>query len=583
MCLNAKIIFLSRNYKNMPSGRGYRRRRRLTKLTTYKPRAMNLQFSGGPVTGSRFQQAAAAYEVAKGAYQLGNATYGQLKYAHGKLKAAMGAKPKVKKLKQTKALTRKDFSNLNKKKKNNKNRHNNLKKTGTQPVNKGKGMKGKYKSRLTGVTVTHPTLPKWKIERKKKYKEGIVYQTVFLSRSNRLSGGANQLASSRYPLRLPETINTDTTQTCIFTPFCSHYSGVHTTFFQHVNPAGTGLIHATHADHRLDVVQQRADIRRHSLPSSVENTKAGVILYNKDDVPASTTQLTQNTDNALIYIDQYFRKIKLDLVFTSCRNFDTLVSVSVIRRIQPGNKYSLTTAEIQDFCNDIDNRGMEYTDFKQEYHTTFILRKLKERNPPPTRSLNHTIVCDWLQTNCFKDVNTSDIMSDANTTLLGQGIVKNNLQPAENEMAGNTFILIKYKKVRSPQVFTYEKVIEYSRTAEAQGWGVPSASVQLPALSEETIDISAHVGVDNSDGTEVNDGKPFENDTQNETKACCYVHGKIIYEWGFREDSENINSVMSTDETSTDFNKPLSLNIDPTLIGNNNHGLYTQSQDHENN
>lgn len=566
----------------MPRGRYYGRRRRLTKLTKYKPGSI-AKYNPGAIAagGSRIQQLANAYEVAKGAYQVGKATYSQMRYAHGKLKKAMNrplAAGNVKKLTQTKALSRKDY-----KKKMSKNRHNNLKKTGTQPVNKGKGMKGKYKSRLTGVTVTHPNLPKWKIERRKKYLKGTVYQTVFLSRSNRLSGGANQLATSRYPLKLPESIFQDTTMTCIWQPFSSAYSGVHTTFFRHVNPAGTGLIHATNSDHRLDVVQQRADIRRHNLPSTVENTNASVIVYENDTISAATTQLTQNTDNALIYIDQYLKKIKCDIVLTSCRNFDMLVSLSVIRRIQPAEKYNLTDDEIKDFCNDIDNRGMEYTNFKQEYHTTVLLPKIKEGQAPPTRSINHTILCNWLQTNCFKDVNTSDIMDDAGTTLLGQGIVKNHLQPADSELSGDTFILIKYKKVRSPQVFTYEKVIDYSRNAEGTGWGVPTASVKLPALSEEGIDIPAHGGVDNSDGTIQTTPNPFSTDFANERNACIYLHGKFTYEWGFREETENINSVMSSDSTSADFNKPQSLNICPTLINNANHGLYTQSADHENN
>lgn len=563
----------------MPSGRGYQRRRRLTKLTKYTPGTVSKYNPGAMVaSGGRLQQLANAYEVAKGAYQVGKATYGQMKYAHTKLKKAMGAQPKTTKLKQTKALTRKDY-----KKKMSKNRHNNLKKTGTQPVNKGKGMKGKYKSRLTGVTVTHPNLPQWKKERKKKYLKGTVYQTVFLSRSNRLTGGSNQLNTSRYPLLLPESSTAETTQTCIWSPFASAYSGVHTTFFRHVNAAGNALIHATGNTHRMDVVQQRADIRRHNLPSSVENTNASVIIYQNDVISSNTTQLTTNTDNALIYLDQYLKKIKCDIIFTSCRNFDVLVSLSVIRRIQPGPKYTLSADEIKDFCNDIDNRGMEYTDFKQEYHTTVLLPKIQMNQPPPTRSINHTIVCDWLQTNCFKDANTSEIMNDASTTLLGQGIVKNHLQPADSDMAGNTWILIKYKKVRSPQVFTYEKVIDYSRQVEGTGWGVPTASVQLPALSETTIDIPSHTGVDNSDGTEQKSGSPFATDFANEQKAAVYLHGKFTYEWGYREESENINSVMSTDPTSIDYNKPLSLHIDPTLIGNNNYGLYTESADHEHN
>lgn len=567
----------------MPRDRKYYntgpRRRRLTKMTKYTPRTVATYSPGAMVaSGSRIQQAAAAYEIAKGAYQVGSATYSQMKYAHSKLKAAMGAKPKVTKLKQTKAVTRKNY-----KKKTSKSRHNQLKKTGSQPVNKGKGMKGKYKSRLVGVTVTHPKLPKWKVERRKRYLKGTLYQTVFLSRSNRLVNGANQLNTSRYPLRLPETYSDTSTQSCIFTPFPSAYSGVHTTFFQHVNNAGTGLIHATNADHRLDVVQQRADVRRHNLPSSVENTNASAIVYNNDVISANTTQLTTNTDNALVYIDQYLKKIKLDLVFTSCRNYDCLLSVSVIRRIQPGSKFTLTADEIKDFTNDVDNRGMEYTDFKQEYHTTFIMPKIRENKPPPTKSLNHTIKCDFLQTNCFKDVNTSDILDAAGTSLLGQGVTKNNLQPADSEMAGNVWIVIKYKKIRAPQVFSYEKVIDYSRQVEGTGWGLPTASVRLPAVSESTIDIPAHNGVDNSDGSQVNDGNPFATDFSNEQRCAVYCHGKLSYEFGYRDECENINSVMSSDPASADFNKPLSLNIDPTLIGNNNFGLYTQSADHQNN
>lgn len=66
-----------------------------------------------------------------------------------------------------------------------------------------------------------------------------------------------------------------------------------------------------------------------------------------------------------------------------------------------------------------------------------------------------------------------------------------------------------------------------------------------------------------------------------ESKASAYVHGTISYRWGCNQQTEGIPSIMSSDATSADYKKTQSLNIDPTIMGDNGFGLYTQSPSHE--
>ena len=108
----------------------------------------------------------------------------------------------------------------------------------------------------------------------------MVWQTVLLSRSNRLAGSNNTLQTTRYPLKMPECLDSEKTMSVIFTPFCSHFSGTHTSFYRKVNSAGNALDHDT--TNRLDVIQRKADTGRLQVKENTQvggNTEALTPLY----------------------------------------------------------------------------------------------------------------------------------------------------------------------------------------------------------------------------------------------------------------------------------------------------------------
>lgn len=521
--------------------------------------------------------AATAYQAAQTAHQ-----YYQTASKYYKSMTGGGSRP-TKKLKQTTLVKRGDA----KRKSTSADRHNKLKDARpSNPEPRGKG----YNKAKVGITYTHPQskIPAWKRKRLREYNKGNVYQTVLVSRTNRQLNSSNQLVTSRYPILLPECKNDELTQSVIFTPFCSHYSGIHTTYFRHVNAAGVDLVHGTDAKYRMDVIQNKADVRRHNLPSAVEGTHGSEIIYEQEGVANGTTQNATNRDNVFSYFDQLVKKNTIDLVFTSCRAFDVHVSVSMVRQIVPDTPFSLTDSDTQQLCNDLNYKGIDYDRWRVEWCTDFILPALK-KGKVPTKSVNHTIVSNFLQTNAFNEDTVSQALDEAGETLLGTGLQTGNQDTADGAMSGNYYIIIKYQKVRKPQSFEYFKITDYSRQVEGTGWGLPSGGVSMPVISEESIDIQVQGGVDNSDGTTVNDGTPFSTNQGDERRACCYVHGKIKTQWGFRTEEESIPAVMSDTKTSNDYNKPQSLNICPTVFdptdsssGNNTYGLYEQSPDHEN-
>lgn len=461
-----------------------------------------------------------------------------------------------------------------------KRRHEKLKLPQSRPLVKGKG----FNQTATGVIITHPNskVPKWKMQRLNKYKN-MVYQTVLLSRSNRLSGSNNTLQTTRYPLKMPECIDGEKTMSVIFTPFCSHYSGVHTTFYRKVAPAGNAITHDT--DNRLDVIQHKADSGRFNLNKNINvagNTEALIPTYegptHSDDVQAATNFTAITT-----YKDQLVRHIGIDLVFIASRAFPVEVSVSVVRAIKPQDPYTLTTGETQELCNGVGNHGMDWSTWRTEFFHRFTLKGLEINKKPPHYSIKKILKTNFLQTNTFNENTTAQDMSQAATTQLGSNIHSHMQEVADGNMSGNFYILIKYRKVQEPQQFTYKQTIEADSDSTSSRF--PSASVELPVITEESFDVPTHDGITGADasGTQFETGEPLTNNQGDESKASFYLNGKLTYGWGFKEETEPIPSIMSNVKANANWKKAQSLNIDPTYDPtNDDHGIYCQSHDHVN-
>ena len=576
--------------------RKYRRRRTMDSGALVPYRA------GGPLarTIPAVRAGATAMEAAHAAAQ-----YAQMAHKAYKIAASKRA---VKRMFQTKATTRGAARTVPKaafgrgrgrgrpvgsknKKSTNPNRNDKLKMAQGAPMNKGKG----FNNGATGTIYTHPIskIPQWKKDRIYKYKYD-VWQTVMLSRSSRLPASNNTLKTIRYPLKMPETLDGEKTQTLIFTPFCSNLTGIHSTYYRKVaslndqtsNPhraAGTYLDHDT--TNRLDVIQNKADVSRWSNYSNlVEANDGDAIVYKTADNNNSDVISATNNANIFRRVDQLVKEVHLDYVFIASRAFPVQISVSVIRQIKPAAPYTLTTQDTQDFCNGVGNHGLDYNTWKVEYHHEFTLPALRINKKIPTYSVNKVLKTNFLQTNSFNENTSSSDMSQAAKTELGLNIHSHTSEIADGNQSGNFYILIKYRKKQQPQQFTYKQVIEAaSNNSGAHIAAFPSAEVELPVLTEESFDVPTNDGGANWGNVPKNQGQPFSTSQGDETKASFYLNGKMRYKWGFRKECEAIPSVMSLTESSNDYKKPQSLNIDPTVLHTNTtNGIYTQSPDHVN-
>lgn len=447
------------------------------------------------------------------------------------------------------------------------------------PVNKGKGNKGK--SSATGTCTTHPRsmLPKWKIERAKDYNKGNVWQTVLLSKSSRIPTSNNVLKTYRYPIKAPEALDGERVQSMVFSPFCSHWTGIHTTYFRKVRADGTDLDHDTATP--LDVIQNKADIQRHSLPQVTDGARHDTVGYQHEFntgavIDAAATQTTTSLANNHSYYDQMLKNIKLDLVFMSSRAFPVKISVSVIRHIQPTAPYEWSTEDKRQLLNNLDNKGLEWANYKVEYNHEFVLPALRQGKKPPTRNIVKDIKTHFMQTNTFNENTVGEDMIEANQTHLGLGIKRRPDEVADGFVSGMCYILIKYRKIQQPQQFSYTSVIEQDDAGHGQGSA--TASITLPVISEESFDVPAsNTTISPITGST---GAPFVANQGNEARASFYVHGTLKYNWGFREDTEAIPSLMSNQKTDTHYRKSQSLNVDPTLTGNTSYGIYSQSPSH---
>ena len=133
-----------------------------------------------------------------------------------------------------------------------------------------------------------------------------------------------------------------------------------------------------------------------------------------------------------------------------------------------------------------------------------------------------------------------------------------------------------------PQQFQYHQAIEVDSDSTSNRFA--SAYVSMPALSEESLDVPPTTGITgaDSDGNDFETGEPFSTNQGNETLSSAYVVGKLVYEFGFRKEVESQPSLINNGSSSVHYKKPLSLNIDPTLTGDDTNGLYTKSAQHTN-
>jgi hypothetical protein len=420
-------------------------------------------------------------------------------------------------------------------------------------------------------------LPAWKKKRAKEYNKGNVWQTVLLSKSSRIPTSNNVLKTFRYPIKAPEALDGERVQSMVFSPFCSHWTGIHTTYFRKIRADGTDLDHATATP--LDVIQNKADIQRHSLPQVVEGARHQTVGYQHEFntgaiIDAAGTQTATALANNHSYYDQMLKNIKIDLVFMASRAFPVKISVSVIRHIQPTAPYVWTTADKQQLLNNLDNKGLEWANYKVEYSHEFVLPALRTGKKPPTKNLVKDIKTHFMQTNTFNENTIGEDMASANQTHLGLGIRRRPDEVADGFVSGMCYVLIKYRKMQQPQQFTYTQTI--AQDASGTGAGEGTASITLPVVTEESFDVPN----ESSGGIQSSDNAPFETTQGNEARASFYVHGSLKYNWGFREDTEAIPSLMSNQTTDTDYRKAQSLNIDPTLEGDNTYGIYAQSPSH---
>lgn len=467
------------------------------------------------------------------------------------------SRTKTKRLTDTKDVTRKTY-----------NKHHKLKsgqKAG--PVNKGKGAKRNTAGR---VLYTHPrgSIPKWKHDRLKTYDKGNVWQTVLLSKSARVANSNNVLASFRYPIKAPECLDANRVQAMVFSPFCSHYSGNHTTYFRKIRADGTDLDHDTATP--LDVIQNKADVQRHSLPGSVEGTGGTAIKYETDTISAAVTQQAAELNNVHCYYDQCLKEVNLDLIFLASRIFDTRISVTLVRHLQPTAPFTWTTEDKQQLFNNLDNRGCQWESYKFEYHHEFTLKGLTKDKDPPMVHLKKVIKTNLLETAAFNEDTVDETMAQSSLNQLGLGIHRQSTEVADGNKSNNVYLLIKYKKVNKPQQFTYIQAIQNS-------YDNVVSSIEMPALSEDTF----NVGQSNGANVGGQDGTPFKNDYGDESKASFYLQGTIKYNWGFREDTEAIPSLMSANVSSANYKKSQALNIDPTITGGTVNSIYTQSPVHQ--
>jgi len=556
----------------MPRGRGYKHRSRRRRLTS---NALVRRKKAGALTKfGKYMKPAL-----RGANRV-TALYDAAVMAHD---AAVALHPYTKNIPDPKSKKMSPLAfwqGQKKKKKLDTHRHEKLKSNDASgPVNKGKG----HNKSAFGTIMTHPRsrVPKWKHDRLKDYKYD-VWQTVLVSRgtNSRVANSDNILKTFRYPYKAVEALDNERVQTMVFSPYCSGFTGIHTTFVRKIRADGTDLDHFT--TQPLDVIQNKTGIARHHAPNTQEATFGSALQYehtlaNGGVIDAAATQSTAALANNHVFYDQIFKQCKVDLKFISSRVFKTKISICLVRHLKPVQPYHWTTEHKQQLFNNLDNRGLQWEDFKTEWLHEFVLPGLKKGKSPPTYNVKKNILMNVMQTNAFNDNNTAQDMAESSLNQLGLGLRRRQTEVADGHVSGMTYLLIKYRKVQAPQQFQYTQVI----TEAFNGAGYNGGHVELPVLTEESFDVPQTSGQSDNLTGGTTDGAPFKNMTDREDLSSFYVHGTIKYRWGFRgDDTEAIPSVMDERAVGS-AKKTQSLNIDPTLFNDTNNGIYTQSQQHQ--
>lgn len=565
----------------MPRKTGYKRRNVRRNRGGRRRRLV-----GGPLATSQHQNVVAmmsnrAHPVVQAAAHIVNAanTYGPQAATGQKQAQAMFKKlakglvskhnkGKYKALSQTGLMTRGQYSKMSK------NRHNELSGQGKKFVPKGKG----HSTKAVGKTYSHPksVIPAWKSKRLGDYKHNI-WQTVCISQSSRLPGSSNTLTLRRAPVRVQDA-KQGRVATLLFTPFCSHYSGIHTTMMRQNSADWTTLSH--NGATRFDVIQNKA--QEQEKPDNAQSFLEG----RTEDYPvyegvnsvgtsysAATARGAANLDRIHAHYDLLVSSVKVDLVFFQNRAFETIINVSVIRKKKPNTPYALSIDETREICNSLKNT-LDPDEWIVEWDTTVKLAALKKNKPIPTASVNHELVCNWLMTNTFESNTVSDDYAQTAQTELGQSIESKVSETTDDQLAGQYFVVVKYAKAtrNTPQQFEYTQLIQSNSN------GGPEAQITVPCVRNESFDIPAPTGANVDSST----GKPMAGNAEDESLASFYMQGKLIYGWKSKIPTQRLPSLMACRSDSTDYKKAQSLMIDPTHTGSDTHSIYTQSIDHVN-
>jgi hypothetical protein len=442
------------------------------------------------------------------------------------------------------------------------------------PVNKNKG----FSSTPTGVINargSHKTIPGWKKKRHRQYKS-MAWQTILVSRPNRLAGSNNLLETSRYPVKAPETRDSEAVQAMIFSPWCSNYSGIHTSHARCINAAGTDIQVIEHPDGRFDTIQNLAGTERHDMPASLNAANYGAIVYEGSGVSAGTARAAGNRAELHAHYDQMVKSTTIDLSFMASRAFPMKISVSLVRIVDPVEPGGvMTTDDKKELLNNLDGSGCDYRRYKTHYNHQFTLPGLKVGKKPPRYSVKKTIKSDWMQSNTWQQDSVAEALTQSgNNNKLGQNIAVRNREVADGAVSGQYFILIKYRVIRKPRQFTYTNTID---TDQGNGGTTNSlARIVMPVITEESYDVPVHTGL----GAVGEDGSPFSTNQGNESKGTFYVAGKIVTGWAFKENTNPFPSVMHSTPANADFRKSASLNISPWFFDNDTDGIYTLSANH---
>jgi hypothetical protein len=369
-------------------------------------------------------------------------------------------------------------------------------------------------------------------------------------------------------------------QAVVWQPFLSAFSGTHTSYPMKINSAQTEL--EVWNEGRSDVLQAKADLDRIQLSPDVDGTLSTVPKYTLENANDSTFVDSHATvsglDNQNVICDYFqhlIKSINIHLILISNRPFPVDYSLSVIRRIKAsvpfgilGGKGAPPNSHLtlqKNLLNSLSNKGIPYDEFAVEYSCRGTLPALKEGQPVPERHIFKKLKCNFMVSNDFQDNSNAENYVESNTTLLGSNINMSHSEVSDGDMCGEYYIILKYIKHQSNQVFRWERSHTNSTT------GITD-SISVPAVTSQGFNIpDYHQHLTAS-------GKLGENDEQ---KASMEIIGKIQVEHGVKREPDQIPSLISKNSANTTgYKKSVSLNITPSIPHSQTNSCYTISPDH---